>query len=184
MGYSPTSITFDPDSWFLKTVLTEPLAVIFLNGSLSTGLENSSYADTLVALGGNGNYSFSLIGGTLPNGISLANNGRFSGTPTESGSFPLTLRVQDTNNQADTTQLVLNVTPVIAPPQELTIVANGDNTVTLRWLSVPNAESYEVSYATQADFSDLTILATVTMTSYIDTVTGGQRFYVVRANGS
>ncbi len=184
MGYSPTSITFDPDSWFLKTVLTEPLAVIFLNGSLSTGLENSSYADTLVALGGNGNYSFSLIGGTLPNGIALGANGRFSGTPTVGGSFPLTLRVQDTNNQADTTQLVLNVTPVIAPPQELTIVANGDNTVTLRWLSVPNAESYEVSYATQADFSDLTILATVTTTSYIDTVTGGQRFYVVRANGS
>lgn len=86
MGYSPTSITFDPDTWFLKTVLTEPLAVIFLNGSLSTGLENTSYADTLVALGGsNGSYSFSLIGGTLPNGITLASTGRFSGIPTEGG---------------------------------------------------------------------------------------------------
>lgn len=182
LGYSPSSVVFDPNSWFLKTVLTEPLQPVILNGSLSVGQEDVAYADTLVAVGGNGNYSFSLIGGALPNGISLAANGQFSGTPTVGGDFPLTLRVQDTNNQADTTQLVLSVTSILDAPQDLTIVANGDDTVTLAWQSVAGASSYEIFVATQADYSDLSSLATVATTTYTDATSDEQKFYVVVAN--
>lgn len=182
MGYAPSSITFDPDTWFLKTVLTEPLQPVFLNSALSVGQEGSAYADTLVAIGSGTGYTYSLIGGALPNGIVLGANGIFSGTPTEHGSFPLTLRVQNSTNQADTTELVLTVIPLLVAPQELTIVALSDSTVQLHWESSPGATSYEISYATQADYSDLTILTTVVGTTYVDAITTEQKFYIVRAN--
>lgn len=182
MGYAPSSITFDPDTWFLKTVLTEPLQPVFLNSALSVGQEGSAYADTLVAIGSGTGYTYSLIGGALPNGIVLGANGIFSGTPTEHGSFPLTLRVQNSTNQADTTELVLTVIPLLVAPQELTIVALSDSTVQLHWESSPGATSYEISYATQADYSDLTILTTVVGTTYVDAITTEQKFYIVRTN--
>lgn len=182
LNYTPTSMTFDPNAWFLKTSAIEALQPIILNTSLASGLEGMSYADTLVAIGGNGNYSFSLLDGTLPNGISLGANGRFSGTPTEGASVLLTLRVQDTNSQADTTQLVLNITPVLGAPQELTIVANEDSTVTLRWQAVAGAASYEILAASEPDFSDAVTLTTTTGTTFTDSVAAAQRFYMVLAN--
>lgn len=182
MGYTPSSITFDPDEWFLKTKFAEPLQPVILNTSLSLGSEDSPYADTLVAIGGNGNYTFSLLSGTLPAGLTFASNGHFSGTPTEGANVLLALRVQDTNNQADTTQLVLSIAALNYPPQDLTINANGDSTVTLRWLSVPGAASYDITAATLTDFSDAILLGTTTDTSFVDTTSFDQKFYFVRAS--
>lgn len=182
MGYTPNSITFDPDTWFLKTVLTEPLQPIFLNGSLAVGQEGSGYADTLVAIGSGTGYTYSLIGGSLPNGIVLGTNGIFSGTPTQSGSFPLDLRVQNSTNQADTTELVLTVTPLLDAPQHLTVAVAAGDSVRLRWHNVVGAGSYEIFAASQGDYSDLTSLATVTDTFFVDVMSTQQKFYFVRAN--
>lgn len=182
LGYSPSSLSFDPNSWFLKTVSNEALQPVFLNSSLTQGTQLSPYADTLVAIGGNGNYTFSLIGGTLPDGIALAANGHLTGTPGTGGSFPLTLRVRDTNNQADTTLLVLNVSSILEPPQTLTIHANDDSTVTLRWQAVAGAVSYDIVAATDPDFLNSEVIATVLNTVFVDSTATEQRFYQVLAN--
>ncbi|MBK6765504.1 MAG: M1 family metallopeptidase [bacterium] len=182
MGHSPTSLTFDPNAWFLKSSASEALQPVILNTSLSSGAAGALYADTLVAIGGTGSYTFSVIGGTLPNGVVLSSNGRISGTPTEGAAVLLTLRVQDTNSQADTTQLTLSITPMLDAPQELTIVANEDSTVTLRWLPASGATSYEILAATLPDFSDAASLCTTTGTTYTDSAAVPQRFYIVLAS--
>ncbi|MBK6911987.1 MAG: M1 family metallopeptidase [bacterium] len=181
MGYTPSSIALDPDEWMLETKMNEPLQPIFLNAALTIGTEGAPYADTLVAIGGASAYTFTLIGGALPTGITLGSNGIFAGTPSVSGNFPLTLRVNNTSNQSDTTQLVLNVLPVLDAPEELTILANGDDTVTLRWIASPDALHYDVMAATLADYSDLVILATVTDTFYVDAATVPEKYYMIIA---
>jgi len=181
MGYTPSSIAFDPDEWMLEAKQSEPLQPIFLSTSLNSGVEGTPYSDTLVAIGSGTGFTYSLIGGVLPGGVVLGTNGIFTGTPTAGGSFPLTLRVTNTVNQADTTQLMLHVTPIPDTPQHLTILANGDDTVTLRWDAAADAQSYRVMAATLPDYSDLAPLVTVTDTFYVDAAALPEKYYVVIA---
>ncbi|MCB1060509.1 MAG: M1 family metallopeptidase [Calditrichaeota bacterium] len=182
LGYTPSSLAFDPNSWFLKSVFNEALQPIFLNAELTVGTEGQTYADTLVAIGSGSGFVYSVIGGTLPDGITLASTGELSGTPTEYGDFGLTFRVNNSINQADTTELVLTVLPSLGTPVDLTIVANEDSSVTLRWPSVVAAADYEIQAATQADYSDLTPIATVSDTFYTDSTSTEQKFYIIVAN--
>ncbi|MBB2775704.1 UNVERIFIED_ORG: outer membrane autotransporter protein [Comamonas terrigena] len=57
----------------------------------------TAYNSTLSASGGTGPYSFSLVAGTLPAGLTLASNGTLSGTPTAGGTFNLTVRATDSS---------------------------------------------------------------------------------------
>ncbi len=59
-----------------------------------------AYSFTLTATGGSPNYSFSVVNGSLPPGLSLASTGVLSGTPTSTGVFPFTARVTDTASNA------------------------------------------------------------------------------------
>lgn len=65
------------------------------------------YAESVYAVGGTKPYSWSQIG-SLPSGVSFA-DGFISGTPTATGSYPVTFIAQDAASQADTVNLVLTV---------------------------------------------------------------------------
>src|SRR5262249_28588683 len=56
-----------------------------------------SYNQSLSASGGSGTYTFTLVGGSLPAGLSLSSAGVLSGTPTASGSFSFTASATDTS---------------------------------------------------------------------------------------
>lgn len=56
---------------------------------------NQPYTASLSASGGSAPYVFTIVGGALPQGLTLATNGSISGTPTAPGSFQVTFRVQD-----------------------------------------------------------------------------------------
>ncbi len=62
---------------------------------LPYGYKDNSYSIGLTAQGGTGNYSWS-ISGTLPTGLSFS-NGIISGTPTQTGTFSLTISACDIN---------------------------------------------------------------------------------------
>ncbi len=81
----------------------------------STGQVGVAYASSLVATGGVKPYTFSIIAGTLPPGLTLnPSTGAITGTPTTYGTFNFTAQVMDsTGSTAGTT--TSNCTIVIVP---------------------------------------------------------------------
>jgi len=66
------------------------------------GTVNSAYSFTfMVASGGKSPFTWSETG-ALPAGLALGSGGKLSGTPTASGSFPITVKVQDSASQTAT----------------------------------------------------------------------------------
>ncbi|MFC5569283.1 putative Ig domain-containing protein [Lysobacter yangpyeongensis] len=66
--------------------------------ALPDGVAGTAYSQSFGATtGGVAPYSFSLVSGTLPVGMSLSSAGVFSGTPTTAGTFNFTVRATDGN---------------------------------------------------------------------------------------
>jgi M6 family metalloprotease-like protein len=108
---NPVQLTATPDSgvsfgdWSGDTTTTNPVLTLPMGrpytvvATFATTLTISSgtarpagvmgalYEDTLVASGGTGDYSWTLTGGTLPQGVTLAGSGILSGFPHETGNF-------------------------------------------------------------------------------------------------
>lgn len=72
----------------------------------------TAYSQTLSASGGVAAYSFSLSAGSLPAGLTLGSGGALSGTPTQAGSFPVTVTATDANAQTGSRAYTL----VVAAP--------------------------------------------------------------------
>ena len=67
------------------------------NPAVSTGTAGTPFSQTFTQSGANGTATFSLASGTLPSGLSLSPSGVLAGTPTQTGSFPITVKVTDSN---------------------------------------------------------------------------------------
>ncbi|HXW55877.1 MAG TPA: putative Ig domain-containing protein, partial [Candidatus Cybelea sp.] len=76
---------------------TAPLAIS--TSSLPSGTQGAAYSATLAASGGTSPYTWSETG-ALPAGVSLSASGVFSGTPTASGTFSITVQVKDSSTPA------------------------------------------------------------------------------------
>jgi hypothetical protein len=83
------------NSAYTLTITCPVIAVT--NPGVTTGTVNIAFSQTFTQTGGIGTTTFSLFSGTLPTGLSLATNGTLSGTPTQTGSFPLVIRATDSN---------------------------------------------------------------------------------------
>lgn len=77
--------------------------------ALTAAIAGQNYAATLTATGAVGPYNYTLIGGALPTGITLAASGQLSGIASASGSFPFIAQVRDANGQTASVNLTLNV---------------------------------------------------------------------------
>lgn len=77
--------------------------------SLPTGIVNQSFSGALVAQGGTAPYAFSILSGTLPNGLVLSSTGALTGTPLAGGVFPVTVRVLDATGQSAQADLLVNI---------------------------------------------------------------------------
>ncbi|MCC7646669.1 Ig domain-containing protein, partial [Janthinobacterium sp. EB271-G4-3-1] len=76
--------------------LTIAAAVITLTpGTLPAAATATAYSQQLTAAGGVGPYAYTVTSGSLPAGLTLSSGGLLSGTPTEAGSFTLTVQAQD-----------------------------------------------------------------------------------------
>ncbi|WP_270730374.1 putative Ig domain-containing protein [Shimia sp. Alg240-R146] len=81
--------------------------------SLVSGRYGTAYSETLVASGGDGSYSFALTSGPLPAGITLSADGAFSGTPLETGSFPISVAVADSGGNSGDASYTLVIDPAV-----------------------------------------------------------------------
>ncbi len=110
-GNPTTSGTFTPtiqvtDTSSPKLTASKPFTITIQGGtaltitttSLPGGKVGTAYSSTVKASGGVLPYTWSIISGTLPTGLSLgATTGTISGTPSASGSFSFTVQVADSS---------------------------------------------------------------------------------------
>jgi len=88
--------------------------------TLPSALVNKPYSTQLSASGGVTPYSWSLVSGTLPTGLSLSSGGVISGTPTVAGTFTFTVRCTDsTDPQTEDQTLTLTVEETLATANEI-----------------------------------------------------------------
>ena len=71
--------------------------IVVTNPVTTTGTAGAAFSQNFTQSGAVGTATFTLNSGALPAGLSLATNGTLSGTPTVTGSFPITVRVTDSN---------------------------------------------------------------------------------------
>jgi hypothetical protein len=85
-------------------------ALEITTASLTAGTETSAYSDTLEATGGAAPYTWSLAAGKLPTGLALTTAGKISGTATQTGAFPITVKVHDDSTTVQNVEKSLSLT--------------------------------------------------------------------------
>ena len=86
---------------------TLPLSVS--TTSLPNGTQSAPYNQSLAAVGGTTPYTWSLLSGTLPSGLTLSTSGQISGTPTTVGASNFTVQVTDSGAPAQTATQALSI---------------------------------------------------------------------------
>jgi len=109
------------------TIAVDPAA-------LPSGVGGVAYGPhQLSASGGTAPYALAVTGGALPAGITLSSSGSFSGTPTEAGSFPVTITATDVNGSTGSASytLVIDAPVPAAPDRTVDLLAGTSATVSL-----------------------------------------------------
>ena len=100
--------------------------------SLPNGSQGIAYSQTVTASGGTGPYTFALISGALPTGLSLnAATGAITGTPSGSGTSNFTVQATDANGNIGSRAYTVNI---------------GTATLTVNPASLPNG-SQGIAYS-------------------------------------
>ncbi|MFT0519097.1 putative Ig domain-containing protein [Pseudomonas faucium] len=87
--------------------------------TLPAGTYGAPYSQAISATGGNGSYSFSVLAGALPSGMSLSSGGTLSGTPASYGVYTFSLRATDGSGFSGSrsyTVTIANPTLNLSPP--------------------------------------------------------------------
>ena len=175
-----------------------PLVVTTTTGALTTGVVGTAYSRTLSAAGGTAPYTWAVIGGSLPAGLSLdATTGTVSGTPTTAGDESFTIEVTGGNAQSDSKAFSLSV---MAQPEATASAATSVATTsaTLNGAVNPGNSLTTVDFCvgTSLDLSGCTVIAadesplakattSSTVSAGIDGLTLGTTYYArVQAGNS
>ena len=78
--------------------MVDKSTLAFLTESLPAFTVGQQSSFTLQATGGTEPYTFSILSGTLPQGLSLERNGEITGTPKEESDVTVLLTVTDAND--------------------------------------------------------------------------------------
>jgi len=97
-----------------ETYLIGTSTLTITTSSLPSGTFDIPYNQTLTATGGVLPYNWSIISGTLPDGLTLnSSTGVISGTPTATGIFNFTVQVTDANSSTAVKQLSVPITQTL-----------------------------------------------------------------------
>ncbi len=118
------------ESWAQKvyTLNVNP-PVTITTAALPQGTAGQMYSTNLAATGGVPPYTFSLIGGTLPAGITLNASGLISGTPGAPSFSSLTFRATDSQGQFGNKVFTLDIQPAALSFTPTTLPAGEVNKV-------------------------------------------------------
>jgi hypothetical protein len=136
--------------------------------SLPDGTVGVTYAAALAAAGGTPPYSWSILSGGLPTGLTLATTGSISGAPSVGGSYSIRTQVTDSSVPALTSSTTLSMSVA--------------HTVSLSWVpSTTPGVGYNVyrSTTTGGPYTKLTPTALSTVGFTDTTVSSGQTYFYV-----
>ncbi|MBY0275122.1 CehA/McbA family metallohydrolase [Candidatus Binatia bacterium] len=103
------------DATFRTPQVTGCPGIAIIPPSLLAGTPNVPYAQQLTAQGGTAPHAFSLIGGALPDGLTLHSEGLLDGVPTVAGSFSVVVGVTDANGCNGSRAYQLSTLPSATP---------------------------------------------------------------------
>ncbi|MEW6211010.1 MAG: putative Ig domain-containing protein [Acidobacteriota bacterium] len=98
------------------TINVSPPTLTILTPALADAMRGLAYTQPLSAAGGTPPYTWSVVSGTLPGGLTIV-NGSITGAPTASGQFQFTIRVTDAQSRTSQKAFVL----VVAAPPTLSL---------------------------------------------------------------
>ena len=101
---------------FSLTISSQGAPIIATRSPLPSGTVGSVYNQTLTASGGATPYTWTVISGSLPLGLSLSSAGVISGTPSMAGTSSFSVQVTGSNSLSSTATFSLTVNPVPTPP--------------------------------------------------------------------
>lgn len=148
-------------------------ALSIVTTTLADGLVSQTYAATLQAAGGAQPYSWIVVAGAPPPGVTLNGQGDLTGTPASAGSFSFTARVQDSLGAQADAALLHNV--LAAPPAVPMVTAisptSGLNDrpvpITLSGSGFTGATLVQLNDATQTPLTNLVVVNSGTLTATI-----------------
>ena len=123
----------------LVLVDSTPLPLTVATTSLADATVGVAYSETLTASGGQPPYTWSVVSGSLPAGLSLdTGSGEISGIPTAVGSETFTVGVDDDGGEH--AEAVLSITVLAAPTEIIVDNSDANTTFTGSW-SVSGGQS-------------------------------------------
>lgn len=152
------------------------------DGSFATATKNVVYSDS-IAVNFGVSATYSLSNGSLPTGITLGSNGIFSGTPTASGAYPITITA---TADAGTLELVSTFT-VNASPSSSDSTITPTATVGISYSDAVSANGFPApTYAVTSGSlpNGLTLNATTGGISGTPTLGGVFTFTITASNSS
>jgi len=99
-----------PWNYYTAVNMGTPSPVITSN-PLSSGTAGMAYTQALSASGGIPPYTWSIVSGSLPSGLSMDSSGFISGTVNDAATALFTLQVADSNGMSSTTDSSLTMNP-------------------------------------------------------------------------
>jgi hypothetical protein len=120
------------------------VTTLTLSGNPPAGTVNTAYATTFAATGGTAPYTFSLLSGALPAGLTLSPTGVVTGTPTTAGVAVFTLQATDGNGDKGTAVFSVTINPA---PLSLTLGTMPNGTVNVPYSSTIGVSGGTSPYA-------------------------------------
>lgn len=105
----------------LGATATKALSIVIAtpaiaNATVDNGTVGYAYSDTFVTVGGDSPYTYAVVSGTLPTGLTLnTSTGELSGTPTAEGSYTFSITATDSNQTPRTSPATPFTVQVFAP---------------------------------------------------------------------
>lgn len=166
------------DVFITLTYYTNWPLQIFTN--MVVGTNGVPYSGSLQPDGGYWPFTWSVLGGTLPPGLSTNQYGdhQLCGTPTQEGSYTFTVQLTDNMAQTVTTNLTITILPT-PPPKLISPVCLDASQFQLHLAGISN-RTYAIQFT--ADLTNWTTLFTTNAMGpdviFVDTNAGdGMRFY-------
>jgi fibronectin type 3 domain-containing protein len=133
---------------------------------LPGGTVNVSYTGQLTASGGTSPYSWSILNGVLPAGLSLNNGtGAISGAPSTAGTYSFSVQAVDSTNPAQSA--LKNLSIVIDISEPILVISSGSNPFSAYYAEILRAEGFN-----EFSLNDITTVSPAVLATYDVAVLG------------